>query len=117
MHDADAVGERRQGLFARGFEQPLRFEALFQLLKSKLQRALPHQVDFLDVNLIFTALFVDADAPAHGDLQAVLGPELPATLLLQEVAPPELTAVLVRDADDADVVCVAAMARVLVAAV
>src|SRR2546429_5950429 len=37
------------------------FEALLQLLESELQRALPHQFDFLDVNLIFAALLVDTD--------------------------------------------------------
>src|SRR6266481_1306915 len=47
-------------LFARGIEKAFGFEALFQLLASKLQRTLPHQFDVLDVNLILAALPVNA---------------------------------------------------------
>ncbi len=65
------------------------------MLKSKLQRALPHQLNFLDVNLmIFAALLVNADAAAHGDLQAVFGAELDAALLLLEVNAADLGAVV-----------------------
>src|SRR2546426_177288 len=92
--DSDAAGEQRQRFFARGVEEAFGFEAFFQLLEGKLQRALPHQVDFLDVNLIFAALLVDADAAAHGDLQTVLGAELDAALLLLEVNAANLGAII-----------------------
>src|SRR5260370_38300568 len=74
--DADAAGEKRQRFFARGVEQAFGFEAFFQLLEGELQRSLPHQVDFLDVNLIFAALFVAAYAAAQSDLQPAFGAEL-----------------------------------------
>src|SRR2546428_6138391 len=98
--DSDAAGEQRQRFFARGFEEAFGFEALFQLLEGELQRALPHQLDFLDVNLIFAALFVDADTAADGDLQAVLGAELDAALLLLEVNAANLRAVVLQSEID-----------------
>src|SRR5256712_1984118 len=92
--DSDAAGEQRQRFFARGVEEALDFEAFFQLLEGELQRALPHQIDFLDVNLILAALLVDADAAAHGDLQTVFGAELDAALLLLEVNAADLGAII-----------------------
>src|SRR5437667_4301658 len=92
--DADAAGEKRQRFFARGVEESFGFEAFFQLLEGELQRALSNQVDFLDVNLIFAALLVDADRAAHGDLQAVFGAELDAALLLLEINAADLGAIV-----------------------
>jgi len=84
--------EEEAAVFARSIKEAFGFETFFQLLEGELQRALPHQVDFLDVNLIFAALFVDADGAAHGDLQTVLGAELDAALLLLEVNAADLGA-------------------------
>src|SRR5262249_4173437 len=65
---ADAAGKKRQRFFARGIEEAFRFETLLELLESELERAAPLRLHGLDVNLIFAALLVDADASAHGDL-------------------------------------------------
>src|SRR5439155_7025696 len=93
---SDAAGKKRQRFSARGIEKSFGFEAFFQLLEGKLQCALPHQVNFLDVNLIFAALFVDADGTAHGNLQTVFGAELDAALLLLEINATDLGAVVLQ---------------------
>src|SRR5207248_4162072 len=82
--EADTAGKQRQRLLARRIEETFPFEALFQLVEGELKRAEADRLDFLDVNLIFAALFVDADGATHGDLQAVFGAELDAALLLFE---------------------------------
>src|SRR5258707_643190 len=92
--EADAAGKKRERFFSPGVEEAFRFETFFQLVEGELQRALPHEIDFLDVNLIFAALLVDADAAAHGDLQTVFGAELDAALLLLEVHAADLGAVV-----------------------
>src|SRR4029077_7518023 len=91
---ADAAGEHRKRFFARGREQALRFEAFLQLLEGELQRAETNGLDILDVNLVFAASFVNADRAAHGDVQAVFGPELDAALLLLEEDAANLGAVI-----------------------
>jgi len=68
--------EEEQRFFARSIKEAFGFETFFQLLEGELQRALPTKSIFLDVNLIFAALFVDADGAAHGDLQTRLGRNL-----------------------------------------
>src|SRR5439155_26446274 len=92
--DCGAAGKQRQRLFARGIEEAFLLKALFQLLESALQRSLSHQINFLDVNLIFAALLVDADAAANGDLQPVFGTEFDAALLLLEVNAANLRALI-----------------------
>jgi len=50
--------------------------------------------EILHVNLVLTALFVDADGAAHGDLQAVFGAELDAAPLLLEENAANLRAIV-----------------------
>ena len=78
----------RLGRSGSGF---LRF---FELVEGKLERAETNRFDFLDVNLIFAALFVDTDGSAHRDLQAVFGAELDAALLLFEENAADLSAIV-----------------------
>ena len=78
------------------------------MLEGELQSTLPYEVDFLDVNLIFAALFVNTDAAAHGDLQAVFGTELDAALLLLEINAFHLSAIVFeREVDVAGLGCAA----------
>jgi len=94
------LGRSGSRFLARGIEQAFGFEALFQLLESKLQRALPHQLDFSRRKSDIPPLLVDADAAAQGDLQAVFGAELDAALLLLEVNAADLGAVVLQSEVD-----------------
>ncbi len=76
--EADALREHRKRLFARGIEEALGVQALFQLIEGQLQRAEADRLNVLDIKLIFAAGFVDADGAAHGDVQAILGAEFQA---------------------------------------
>src|SRR5262249_17127364 len=60
------------------------FEAFFQLLEGKLQRSAAGRLHGLDINLIFAALLINADAAAHRDFEAVLWAEFDAAHLLFE---------------------------------
>ena len=100
---ADAVGEHGQRLFALGSKESFGFEAFLQLLEGELQRAEAYRLDILDVDLVFAACFIDADRAANGDVQAVLGAELDAALLLFEENAADLGAVVLeREVDMAD---------------
>src|SRR5260370_18577084 len=99
-NEGDAAGKDRQRLFARRVEEALGFEAFFQLIESKLQGAEADGLDLLDINLIFAALLIDTDGAAHGDLQAVLGAELDAALLLLEENAADLGAVVLQSEID-----------------
>src|SRR5579883_234099 len=59
-------------------EQALGIEALLQLLEGELQRAQPDGLDVFNIKLVFAARFIDADRAAHGDVQAIFGPEFQA---------------------------------------
>ena len=88
------LGSIGSGFLRVGGEEAFGFEALFQLLEGELKRAEADGLDVLDVDLIFAAGFVDADRAAHGDVQAVLGAELDAALLLLEENAADLGAVV-----------------------
>ena len=60
---------------ARGVEKAFGFEALLELLEGKLQRARADGLHGFGNELQLAALFVDADAAANEDVQAVFRPE------------------------------------------
>ena len=64
------------------------------MLEGELQRATAHGIKTLNVNLIFTSGFINADAAADGDLKTVLGTELDAAALLLEENAADLRAVV-----------------------
>ena len=66
------------------------------MIEGKLQGTQTDRFDFLNVNLIFAALLVDADGSAHRDLQAVFGAELDAALLLLEENAANLGAIVLQ---------------------
>ena len=87
-------GKHGKRLLARGIEEALGVQALFQLIEGELQRAEADRLDVLDIKLIFAAGFVDADGAAHGDVQAVLGTEFQAGKLGAETDAANLRAII-----------------------
>ena len=71
--NADARGQRWDRLLAFGGEQAFGFEFGLELLEGQLQRTGAFGLDVFGRNLQFAAIFVDGDASAHDDLQAVGG--------------------------------------------
>ena len=59
-----------------------------------MQRAQAYRLDVLDVDLIFTADFVDADGAAHGDVEAIFGAKLHQAQLGPEADALDLRAVV-----------------------
>ena len=91
---ADALGKHGKRFLARGIEEALGVQALFQLIEGELQRAEADRLDVFDIKLIFAAGFVDADGAAHGDVQAVLGTEFQAGKLGAETDAANLRAII-----------------------
>src|SRR5215813_12315592 len=75
-------------------KEALSIEALFELVKSDLQGAETDRFNLLDIDLVLAALLKNADAAAHGNLQAVFRAELDAALLLFEEDTLDLSAVI-----------------------
>ena len=65
-------------------EETFGFETLFELIEGKLERADAKRLHAFDVNLIFAALLVHADASAQCDLEAVFDAEFHAAAVLLE---------------------------------
>lgn|SRR5665213_902590 len=73
--NADRARIRRQRPLARCVEKAFAFEALLELFKGKLQRARPDGFHGFGDELELAALFVNADATANKDVQAVFWPK------------------------------------------
>ena len=68
----------------RRVEEAFGVEPFFKLLEGELQRADAERLHAFHVNLIFAALFVNADAPAQRDFEAVFNAEFEAAAVLFE---------------------------------
>src|SRR5580698_674354 len=72
-YDADPCGEGWDRLFASRVEQSFGFELALELFESELQRARALGFDVLGGDLQLASIFVNRDASAHDDLQAIRG--------------------------------------------
>src|SRR5580700_2872567 len=72
---ADPPRQERQLAFAIGPEQALGFQLFLQLFESKLQRAGAARLEQLDVELVLSALLVNAEASAGENREAILRAE------------------------------------------
>src|SRR5256885_13789238 len=82
--ESDAARKNRQRFFVFRVEETFGFETFFELIEGKLQRADAERLHAFDVNLIFAALLVDADAAAECYLHAVFHAEFHAAAILLE---------------------------------
>src|SRR6266481_1998246 len=106
---ADAAGQERQRLLAAGGKEAFGFEALFELLEGKLERAESDRLDMLDIDLVFAARFVNADGATHRDVQAVFGAELHGAELILEADAAHLGAFVFQGAVDVAGLCFVAV--------
>ena len=77
-HDANALGQRRNGLLARGVEQSFGGEPGLELFKGQLQGACSLGLQHFGLHLQVAALVVDGNAPARDYSEAVLRTEAQA---------------------------------------
>jgi len=73
--DADAGGKGGDGEFAGGVEEAFELEAVAELVEGEAEGAVADGLEGVGDELHLTAAFVDADAAAGEDLEAVLGTE------------------------------------------
>ena len=73
--DADGAGKCGQRTLAGGVEEAFGLEALLELFEGELQRAGADRLHGFGDELHLAALFVDADAAADQDVEAVFGAE------------------------------------------
>jgi len=76
--NAYAGGEARELALARGFEEAVGEEFLFEVFEGELECAVALGFDGFDDELVFAAEFVDVDTAADEDLDAVFGFEFQA---------------------------------------
>ncbi len=74
-HDADATGEGGQRALAGGIEEAFSFELVAELFKRKLESARASRLDGFCDQLKLAARFIDRDASADEDGEAILRPE------------------------------------------
>jgi hypothetical protein len=70
--DADAVGEGRKWALARGVEEAFGEQAGFELFEGELECARAQRFEGFGDELELAALFIDGDAAAGEDCEAVL---------------------------------------------
>src|SRR5215468_10460019 len=83
-NESDAAGKKRQWFFVSGAKKAFGFKTFLELLEGDLQRAAAGRLHGLDVNLVFAARLVNADAAANRNFEAVFRTELHAAHLLFE---------------------------------
>ena len=83
-------GSAGSGRFRSWSKQTFGGELLLELLEGKLQRAVALRLEVLNVDLVFAARLVDADAAAGHHGEAVLWLDLEIAGLLTEAHGPKL---------------------------